>query len=142
MKIIICSGYFNPLHVGHLRYLEEAKRRGDALWVIVNNDVQVALKGSAPFMTAQDRLRIVDSLAVVDRAFMSIDEDRTVCETLRYLRRFMYSTPKAVFANGGDATAENVPEVAVCEELGIETAFGIVPQIRESSKILDKAGVR
>jgi cytidyltransferase-like protein len=58
-RVVIISGYFNPLHVGHLDYIESAKKLGDSLIVIVNNEAQVELKGSVPFMTEEDRLRIV-----------------------------------------------------------------------------------
>ena len=132
---------FNPLHVGHLAYLEAAKRTCDALWVIVNNDVQVDLKGSTKFMPQQDRFKLIEALRVVDRVFVSIDKDRSVCETLRMVARQAAPYGDVIFVNGGDATAENVPEVAVCNELGIEAIFGIVPQLRESSKILREAGV-
>jgi len=148
MITVIVSGYFNPLHVGHLDYFEAAKRLGDRLWVIVNNDTQVALKGSVPFMTALDRFRIVNSLEVVDMAFLSADEDRSVCETLRKVvldaRRDNWSMVwkhEFIFANGGDATKDTVPENDVCDKLGIKAVYGVVPQLRESSKILAAAGV-
>ena len=140
MTVVICSGYLNPIHVGHIAYLEAAKKLGDELWVIVNNDEQVALKGSVPFMNEDDRLKIVSSLAVVDRAIKSIDTNRSVCETIKnvYADTLGYDV---IFANGGDATADNVPEEEVCQELGIETVYGVVPQIAQSSKILAAAGV-
>ena len=141
MKTIIVSGYFNPCHVGHLDYFEAAKRLGDRLWVIVNNDTQVALKGSVPFMTALDRFRIVESIGIVDRTFLSTDTSRSVCESLGFVGMIALRDGEVVFANGGDATAETVPEVGVCEQLGIQAVFGIVPQIAQSSKILAEAGV-
>ena len=141
MKIAIVSGYWNPLHVGHLAYMEAARSLADELWVIVNSDLQVGLKGSVPFMNESDRLRIVSSLKVVNRTFLSVDTDRTVVESIREAMTHTMNHDEVMFANGGDATAENVPEVDVCNELGIKTIFGIVPQIAESSKILAEAGV-
>jgi len=141
MRTVICSGYFNPLHVGHIEYLEAARRLGDRLWVIVNSDIQVALKGSVPFMTCLDRFRIVNSLKVVDRTFLSTDGDRSVCTSLEYAAGIAMSDGPVLFANGGDATADNVPEAEVCERCGIEAVYGVVPQIMQSSKILEAAGV-
>jgi len=139
MKTVIVSGYFNPVHIGHLAYFRAAKRLGDELWVIVNNDRQVELKGSVPFMCAADRLRIISEMSVVDRAVMSIDEDRTVCKTVASLWDDQH---EFVFANGGDATHDTVPEVVVCEDLGIELAFGVGGQkIAASSELLSKAAV-
>ena len=70
-RIVVVSGYFNPLHVGHLDYLESAKKLGDFLIVIVNNDDQVKIKGSTPFMSLEDRIRIVKSLDCVSQAVPS-----------------------------------------------------------------------
>jgi len=142
MKTVIVSGYFNPVHIGHIEYMEEAKRLGDRLWVIINNDTQVALKGSVAFMTAQDRFRIVSALRVVDRTFLSVDKDRSVCKSLAVAGAMALRSGEVIFANGGDATEGNVPEAEVCKTLGIKAAYGVVPQIAESSKILAAAGVK
>ena len=111
------------------------------MWVIVNNDTQVALKGSVPFMTALDRYRIVNSLKVVDRTFLSTDQDRSVCESLAFVAEIAKRDGLVIFANGGDATEDSVPENDVCVSLGIKAVYGIVPQIMQSSKILRLAGV-
>ena len=84
-KLVIISGYFNPLHVGHLDYIATANSLGDELWVIVNSDKQVGIKGSVPFQSEEDRLRIVKHLKSVDSAFLSIDDDGTVIKTLEIL---------------------------------------------------------
>lgn len=144
MKTVICSGYFNPLHVGHIEYLEAARQLGNRLWVIVNSDRQVALKEAQPFMGEDDRLRIVSSLRVVDKAVLSIDEDLTVRETLRVCNKEAQKGPgyyvKVVFVNGGDRTADEIPEVGVCSELGIEMVFGVGGEkVASSSELL--AGV-
>ena len=77
-RIVVVSGYFNPIHVGHLDYLEEAKKLGEVLIVIVNNDHQVKIKGSTPFMSLEDRLRIVNALDCVSQAIPSLDQDPSV----------------------------------------------------------------
>jgi len=84
-KIVIVSGYFNLLHKGHLEYFINAKANGDLLFVIVNSDLQRALKGSKEFQKEDERLFIVQHIKEVDQAFLSIDQDRTVCKTLEKL---------------------------------------------------------
>lgn len=82
-KAIIVSGYFNPIHKGHIEYFNNAKANGDKLFVIVNNDHQRSLKGSKEFQNEDERMIIVSNIKAVDRAILSIDDDRTVCATLR-----------------------------------------------------------
>src|SRR5210317_2088202 len=84
-KAIIVSGYFNPLHKGHLELFEKAKATGDELWVIVNSDLQRELKGSKEFMDQDERLIIISALGIVDKALISIDNDKTQCATLAKL---------------------------------------------------------
>ena len=81
-KVIIVSGYFNPLHKGHIEYFHLAKDQGDKLFVIVNNDYQRALKGSKEFMLEEERVLLINELAIVDKVFLSVDRDRSVCSTL------------------------------------------------------------
>ena len=82
MKKVAVSGYFNPLHIGHIRLLKEAKNLGNYLIVILNNDFQVKLKGSVPFMSIEDRKEIVASIRYVDEVFISIDKDKSICKSL------------------------------------------------------------
>ena len=82
-KAIIVSGYFNPIHKGHLEYFKNAKQHADYLFVIVNSDYQRELKGSKPFQEEEERMIIVNSIKGVDKAILSIDKDRTVCETIK-----------------------------------------------------------
>jgi len=126
LTVVATSGYFDPLHVGHIEYLEEAKRLGDKLVVIVNNDEQARLKKGKPFMTQEDRLKIVKSLRCVDEAFISIDTDLSVCKSLR-------SCIPHIFANGGDRKQEEIPEAKTCRELNIEMSDGLGLKIRSSS---------
>lgn len=131
MKTICTSGYFNPLHKGHVEYLEKAKSLGDKLIVIVNNDNQRLLKGSKPFMDEQERITIVKALRCVDEVVLSIDKDATVCETLRMLK-------PNIFAKGGDRFSNEIPEAKVCMELGIEMVDGLGNKIQSSSWLLNR----
>lgn len=134
-KLVAVSGYFNPLHSGHLNLFEKAKKLGDRLMVIVNNDEQVKLKGSVPFMTETERLQIISGLKYVDGVVLSIDKDSSVCKTLRFLH-------PDIFANGGDRAMENTPEIFVCKELGIKTVFGIGGGKIQSSSELIKSAIK
>jgi cytidyltransferase-like protein len=137
-KIIIVSGYFNPIHKGHLEYFINAKAQGDLLFVIVNSDHQRALKGSKEFQKEGERLFIVQHIKEVDKAFLSIDIDRTVCKTLEYLHKQFGSEFILAFANGGDQTNQSIPEVPICQELGIELIDGLGDKIQSSSWLLKK----
>jgi cytidyltransferase-like protein len=84
-KAIIVSGYFNPIHKGHSEYFNNAKALCDELFAIVNNDHQRALKGSKELQKEDERMIIVSNIKAVDKAILSIDQDRTVCETIRMI---------------------------------------------------------
>ena len=138
-KAIIVSGYFNPVHKGHLELFNKAKAQGDELWVIVNSDLQRELKGSKEFMNEDERLLIVSSLKMVNFDMVSIDEDRTVSETLRALYvRAIAKDPKweIAFANGGDQNNNSIPEARICQELGIHLIEGLGDKIQSSSWLL------
>ena len=133
-KTIIASGYFDPLHVGHIEYLNMAASlyRDCRLVVIVNNDKQCMLKKGKIFQPQDDRLIIVRNLKPVFRAFLALDEDRTVCRSIRDIHN---AFGDCVFAKGGDRFAGEIPEAAVCLELGIDIVDGLGEKIRSSSKI-------
>jgi len=128
MKVVAVSGYFDPIHVGHLEYLKMAKNLGDKLIVIVNSDHQAGLKKGTSFMPEDDRLEIVKSLRCVDEVFLSIDKDKSVCKSLEYLK-------PDIFANGGDRSLNEIPETAVMKKYNIEMIDGLGMKIRSSSKI-------
>ena len=132
-KTAIVSGYFDPLHVGHLEYFKLAKELADELVVIVNNDLQCAMKKGRPFMDEKDRLEIIFHLDMVDEAILAEDNDKSVCETIRTIKR-MKPFDELVFCNGGDRDASNSPEVKVCGELGIDFQQGLGKKIRSSSE--------
>ena len=140
-KAIIVSGYFNPVHRGHLDLFNKAKAHGDELWVIVNSDLQRKLKGSKEFMNEDERMQIVSSLKVVNLTMVSIDEDSTVIETIRALYTKAISKDpkyKLAFANGGDQTNDSIPEAAICRHLGIELIENLGNKIQSSSWLLKK----
>lgn len=135
-KAIIVSGYFNPIHKGHIEYFKHAKDCGDKLIVIVNNDNQRALKGSKEFQLEDERIFIVSNIKSVDQVFLSIDKDRTVCETIRYVHKLLSDIYVLAFANGGDQNNQSIPEIPVCQELGIELIDGLGEKIQSSSWLL------
>ena len=137
-KAIIVSGYFNPLHKGHIEYINAAKSLADALFVIVNNDQQRALKGSKEFQEEAERLFIVSNLKAVDHALLSIDSDRTVCATIATIAKKYGETYALAFANGGDQDNLSIPEAPICEKLGISLVDGLGDKIQSSSWLLKK----
>ena len=126
MKLVAISGYFDPLHVGHLEYIKLSKKLGDRLVVIVNNDFQSKLKKGKSFMNESDRLEIVKSIIWVDDAIISIDKDGTVCKSIEFIK-------PDIFANGGDRKNKEIPESKICNKLGIKIIDGIGKKIRSSS---------
>jgi D-beta-D-heptose 7-phosphate kinase/D-beta-D-heptose 1-phosphate adenosyltransferase len=135
-KAIIVSGYFNPIHIGHLDLFKKAKSLGDKLWVIVNSDFQRELKGSEAFMSDTERLEIVKAIKWVDYALISSDRDRTQCYTLQQFYEMFSDRYDLVFANGGDQNNDTIPEREVCERLGIELLDGLGDKIQSSSWLL------
>ena len=133
LVVVAVSGYFNPLHVGHLEMIEKAKKLGDILVVIINNDKQVAIKGRHPFMSENDRMKIISALRDVDEVFLSIDDDHTVCKSLAKIN-------PDIFANGGDRKNLNdVPEFTICQEQNIQMVDGLGNKIRASSEMIAEA---
>ena len=137
-KAIIVSGYFNPLHKGHLELFQKAKASGDELWVIVNSDFQRELKGSKEFMDENERLIIVSAIGIVDKALISIDKDKTQCTTLANLADKYSTEYELYFANGGDQNNDSIAEVPVCKEKGIGLLEGLGEKIQSSSWLLKK----
>ena len=137
-KVIIVSGYFNPLHKGHLELFGKARACGDKLWVVVNSDIQRELKGSKFFMDEDERLKIVSAIGIVDKAIISIDKDKTQCATLAYLAQIHGSDYELYFANGGDQNNDICPEGPVCKEKGIGLIDGLGEKIQSSSWLLKK----
>jgi cytidyltransferase-like protein len=132
-EIIVCaSGYFSPIHIGHIEYLQKSKDLGTKLIVIVNNDKQSLLKKGSSFMSEGERLKIVRSLECVDTAILAVDEDRTVCKTLQLIHPH-------IFTNGGDQTNNMIPEKSICEKIGTQLYDGLGEKIQSSSWLIAKA---
>jgi len=133
---VVVSGYFNPVHKGHLELFEKARTVGDILIVIVNSDHQRELKGSKEFMNEDERLRIVEALKPVDFALISADEDKTQNRTLKEIWTMFNRTFNIVFANGGDQTNESIPESETCDFLNIKMIDGLGKKVQSSSWLL------
>ena len=137
--IVYASGGFDPLHVGHIEYLEKARQLGDCLIVSVTRDEQLIKKKGHVFMPEEERIKIIRSLKCVDIAIFSIDEDETVIKTTQLLRN-LHMDKRFIFAKGGDRNRDNIPEREICEKLGIEIVDGLGDKIQSSSWLLEKVG--
>jgi len=128
-RVVLSNGCFDPLHVGHIRYLEAARAHGDFLVVALNNDASTRnLKGPGrPVMQAADRSKLISSLDMVDAVLLF--SGRTVARILRTLR-------PAVHANGTDYTMDTVPERELSKALGIETVIVGDPKTHASSDVM------
>lgn len=134
-KIVMVSGGFDPIHIGHIRYMQEAKTLGDKLVVVINNDNWLNKKKGKAFMHQDDRREIIEALECVDQVILSghskDSKDRSVCEEIKKLKPH-------IFANGGDRFADNIPEFQICKKLGVEMVFNVGHggKIRSSSDLL------
>ena len=136
-KAIIVAGYFNPIHKGHLEYINNAKALADELIVIVNNDKQRLLKNSKEFQLEEERLLIVSNIKAVDKAILSLDKDRTVCQTIKKISLDYGEVYDIAFANGGDQNNRMIPEREICEKMGITLLDGLGDKIQSSSWLLN-----
>jgi len=131
-QIIAVSGGFDPVHVGHVRMIQEAAKLGDVL-VIANSDEWLVRKKGYSFMSFAERAEILSAFKGVVKVVKATDDDGTVCQTL-------YDHKIDIFANGGDRKSDNVPEVAVCTKLGIDMVWNIGGgKIQSSSELVDRA---
>lgn len=136
-KIVMISGGFDPIHIGHIRYIKEAKKLGDSLVIVLNNDNWLRMKKGKEFMGEIERKEILEAIAGVDKVIISghvkNTKDKSVCEEIKKLRPH-------IFANGGDRKPDGdpVPEVAVCTELGIKMVYNVGHggKIRSSSELV------
>lgn len=138
-KIVAVSGGFDPLHIGHIRYMQEAKKLGDKLIVILNNDNWFKIKGKPVFMTDKERKEIIEALECVDEVIISGHKKNT--KDISVAKELLKIKPH-IFANGGDRKPKDVDipssEHMVCKKLGIEIVFNVGRggKIRSSSKLL------
>ena len=137
-KAIIVSGYFNPLHKGHIEYFTMAKGLADELIVVVNNDKQRSLKGAKEFMLEDERCLIISSLKIVDKVFLSVDDDRTVIKTIEMIYNEISDSYNLIFGNGGDQNNLSIPESEICKKLDIKLIDNLGEKIQSSSWLLNK----
>ena len=142
MIVGLASLYGNPLHSGHIDYLEASRLRCDHLIVIVNNDHQVKLKGSIPFLNETERMRIIGALRCVDETFLSIDKDSSVSASLKQIMASFLLVGGFDFYlfNSGDRPPENQNEAEsdVCKTWGVEQVYIDLPKVNSSSSIKAK----
>jgi len=137
MRIAITSGYFDPMHRGHLELLNLSRAQGDVLWVIVNTDAQAALKKGKAFIDQDTRLAVTSALRVVNRAVLAVDTDGSVCATLdKLITEAKALGCDAVFCKGGDRNAGNIPEMTVLKKHGTMLIEGLGAKIDSSSRII------
>jgi len=134
IKVAVCGG-FDPLHIGHIEYLEKARQLGDKLIVILNNDNWLMKKKGFCFMNEKERKKILESLKFVDEVVLTghqmNPEDMSTCETLKRIK-------PDILAKGGDKNRDNIPETKLCDELGIKIVDGLGEKIQSSSTLLKK----
>ncbi len=136
--VVAVSGGFDPVHIGHVRMFNEAKKLGDKLVVILNNDNWLRLKKGFSFMSEAERKEIIESFRAVDEVLVTFHEqgttDLSVCRELEFLK-------PDIFANGGDRKADNIPEYELCNRLGIQMVFNIGAggKVQSSSELVKKA---
>ena len=132
--VAVCGG-FDPIHIGHVRHLKEAKALGDELVVILNSDAWLKKKKGYVFMRWKERKEILESIRFVDRVIPYIETpDGSVAETLKELK-------PDIFAKGGDRTPENMPraEISICRKLGIKLVYGVGGnKVQSSSWLVEK----
>ena len=136
-KIVAVSGGFDPVHIGHVRLFESAKKLGDKLVVILNNDNWLKKKKGYCFMHEKERKEIIEAFAVVDKVVITKHpknpQDMSVCEALRQVK-------PDIFANGGDRKLDNIPEVQVCQEIKCKMVFNVGQggKVQSSSWLVNK----
>lgn len=133
--VVMVSGGFDPIHIGHIRYMQDAKKLGKKLIVVINNDNWLDLKKGKHFMPEEERKEIIEALECVDEVILSFHKrgtvDMSVCEEIKKIK-------PEIFANGGDRFADNIPEFQLCTKMGIKMFFNVGKggKIRSSSELL------
>jgi len=135
-RIVLVTGGFDPLHSGHIEYFKAAKELGDKLVVGVNTDMWLTRKKGRPFMPISERISIIQNLSMVDHCILYDDDDDTSIEAIKNVK-MMYPDAQVVFANGGDRTQENIPEMVFDD---VEFVFGVGGEDKKNSSswILDE----
>jgi D-beta-D-heptose 7-phosphate kinase/D-beta-D-heptose 1-phosphate adenosyltransferase len=139
--VVMISGGFDPIHIGHVRYMKESKKLGDKLVVVINNDNWLRKKKGKEFMPEVDRKEIIEAISFVDKVIISSHvkntKDMSVCEEIKKVK-------PNIFANGGDRFAENIPEFKLCNDLGIKMVFNVGRggKVRSSSDLLKEFSLK
>jgi cytidyltransferase-like protein len=131
-KVVLTSGYFDPLHHGHIELFKLSKELGDYLIVVINNDIQTNIKKGYVFMPAEEKAKIIKELSCVDEVFISIDGDHPQCNTLAFLKPH-------IFAKGGDRYSYEIPETPTCRKHGIQIIDGVGAKVQSSSNLIEKS---
>ena len=136
MQIVLVTGGFDPIHSGHISYLNHADHLGDYLVVGLNSDEWLTRKKGKPFMSWHDRMVVLDNLHMVDYVIDFDDTDGTACDAINKVKE-MFPEQRIIFANGGDRTATNIPEFNV---QGVEHVFGVggFEKTNSSSSLLNE----
>ena len=129
MKIVLVTGGFDPLHSGHIEYFKAARELGDKLVVGINTDAWLTRKKGRPFLPGHERCAIVQSLSMVDHCILFGDDDNTAIEAIKNVK-FMYPDADIIFANGGDRTKDNIPEMVFDD---VEFVFGVGGEDKKNS---------
>ena len=132
-KVVTTSGYFDPIHHGHVELLQLSKKLGDYLIVLLNNDTQTKMKKGYVFMPHLEKAKIIAEFGCVDEVFITIDiEDQSQCKTLAFIKPH-------IFAKGGDRYTYEIPETPICREHGIQIIDGVGAKIQSSSELIENA---
>lgn len=135
-KVVLVTGGFDPLHSGHIEYFKAAKQLGDKLVVGVNTDSWLTRKKGRPFMPSTERIPIIQHLDIVDHCILFGDDDDTAIEAIKNVKA-MYPDDQIIFANGGDRTKENIPEM-IFDDVDFVFGVGGENKLNSSSWILDE----
>ena len=132
MKAVIVTGGFDPLHSGHIAYFKAAKELGTILFVGVNSDEWLTRKKGRPFMPAEERMAIIKEIGCVGHVFEFDDSDDTAIDAINYVKKYVPNNTPIVFANGGDRTKDNIPEMVWGYD-GVEFVFGVGGEDKKNS---------
>ena len=122
--VIVLSGGFDPMHVGHLRMIQESAKMAEIVIAGVNSDEWLMRKKGYVFMPHEERVEMVQGTRGVSKAMAFDDDDNSACDLLRRVRA-LWPNFKVAFANGGDRTSDNIPEIPVAEELDVHLIWGV-----------------
>ena len=130
MKAVIVTGGFDPIHSGHIAYFKAAKELGTILFVGVNSDEWLTRKKGRPFMPAEERMAIIQEISCVGHVFEFDDSDDSAIKAIEYVKNYVPNNTPIVFANGGDRTKDNIPEMVFDD---VEFVFGVGGEDKKNS---------